>query len=58
MSYYIVNQTNGMMAANTSEGEHDGKVTRSIWTAKRFSTYSQAYEFIQNFGDKWEIEEY
>ena len=58
MLYVIENAETGEVAAIGCEGEHDGKFTKVFAEALTFETRSEAYEFAQNFGHRWNVAEY
>lgn len=55
--FFIVNDETGEYAAEDSFGEHDGKRTSDLRGAKSFDTRAAAYDFSQNFGPAWRVEE-
>lgn len=55
--YYIANFKTNKWARQDSQGEHDERVTDTLADAACFETYGEAGDYIQNFGNDWEIKE-
>jgi hypothetical protein len=53
--FVLTNRKTRMHARFDSIGEHDGKVTDDVGSAKEFDTFGEASEFSQNFGDDWKV---
>lgn len=57
MTFVLANRETGLLAAHDCVGEHDGRFTDSLASAKQFQSYGEASDYSQNFDDTWQPEE-
>lgn len=54
---YLINDSTGKYADKACTGEHNVKPVDSIVDAKAFDDQNEAWEFSQNFGPDWRLDD-